>query len=170
MSTPFSVGDILVYPSYGIVEVKDREKTEVGDYKLEVYVLRTLERSTDIRVPVKNSDKVGLRRLVAHDKVENIYAILNEPGGQYETPWYERCRINEARIKGGVLEEIARVITDTYFLKDRGEQLNKKEVELQKEAEKLLVNELSYVEKRKKQEIRNQIKAIMKHKAAEERE
>lgn len=143
------------------MEIKDREKTEAGGQKLEVFCLETMDKRTTIRVPVKNSEAIGLRHLYPQEEIETVWDILRSPSEQDELAWYERCRINEARIKTGQLEEIAKVVRDLIILKDLP-QKNNKEVAIQKEADKLLVNELAYVEKHRKNDIRNKLKAIAK--------
>jgi CarD family transcriptional regulator len=160
----FSVGDILVYPAYGIVEIKQKESTEVAGSRVECYVLETLERRKSIKVPARSAEKSGLRRLFDAEELDRVYEVLKRPGGQYELPWYERFKVNEARLRSGDLLEVAAVVRDLWFIREV-KQKNSKEFPLQKEATNFLLSELAYIEKKRKGDILEKIKYLMKQKA-----
>lgn len=167
MSGHFSVGDILVYPNYGIVEVKEVQRLEAGGQKQEFFVLETLERKKSLKVPSKTAESSGLRRLATHKEIEEIMALLRTKGEQYGVEWYERCRVNEGRLKSGALPEVAKVVRDLWFITE-AHQKNSKEAPLFKDAYAFMLAEIAYVEKQKRTDLQERMKLLFKQKEKNE--
>lgn len=159
----FSTGDILVYPSYGIVELLERQRKEIAGHKMDVYVLQTHEKKQQIMVPAQTAEKSGLRRPIKKKLIDSIYKLLKEQPAQAKLDWYDRYRINEEKLRSGVLTSVAEVVRDLWHLREANEKNSKEWVQKQ-EAMNYLAGELAYVEKKRKSEILEKIDILMKEK------
>ena len=60
-ATEFKVGEHAVYPSHGIGKIVDIEKTTVLGQDFSCYLMHFEKEKLTIKVPIKNSEKIGLR-------------------------------------------------------------------------------------------------------------
>ena len=140
----FKVGDMAVYPTQGVGVIEAIESKEFVGEKHDFYVLRILDSDMTIMVPVNNTDSVGLRTLIAKERVAKVYDVLNDKSdlGQAIASWSRRQRGYNEKIKSGDLFEVAEVLRDLYQIKEEKELSygEKKVLEL---ARKLLVKEVA---------------------------
>ena len=65
----FQLGDMAVYPGYGVAEITGLEKKEFSGASQEFYVLRVLGKDMTVMVPKTNANSAGLRSIIATDKI-----------------------------------------------------------------------------------------------------
>jgi len=156
----FQIGEKAVYPGHGVAEVTGLEKRKISDSSMEFYVLRVLENSMKVMVPKHNADKVGLRRLVGEDQIQQVYEVLHRRDEEISTAtWNRRYREYMEKIKTGSLLEIASVLRDLYLLKS-DKELSFGERKMLDTARSLLVQELSIAKSIDEQTVTDEIEEI----------
>jgi CarD family transcriptional regulator len=140
----FKVGDNAVYPTQGVGVIEAIEAKEFSGEKHEFYVLRIVDSDMTIMVPVTNARLVGLRTLIAKDRVASVYDVLEEKreGVQAMASWSRRQREYNDKIKSGDLFEVAAVLRELYLIKE-GKDLSYGEKKVLDLARKLLVKEIA---------------------------
>ncbi|ALC14988.1 MAG TPA: CarD family transcriptional regulator [Deferrimonas sp.] len=140
----FKVGDKAVYPTQGVGVIEAIEAKEFSGEKHEFYVLRIVDSDMTIMVPVTNARLVGLRTLIAKDRVASVYDVLEEKreGVQAMASWSRRQREYNDKIKSGDLFEVAAVLRELYLIKE-GKDLSYGEKKVLDLARKLLVKEIA---------------------------
>ena len=68
----FKVGEVVVYPHHGAARIADIEQREMRGETLDYLVLQILHSDLEVRVPVKNSELVGVRARTRRAKHEAV--------------------------------------------------------------------------------------------------
>ena len=138
----FKVGDLAVYPAYGVAQVEGIETRELGGTMSTIYVLRVLETNMKVMVPITKVEQVGLRDLVDEEDVEAVYEILNTRELSVEqTTWNRRAREYTEKIRTGSIFEVAEVMRDLCLLRNT-KSLSFGEKRMLNTAQGLLLKEL----------------------------
>ena len=157
----YSKGDILIYPSCGLVEIKDRQKQKIDGSNVDFYFVQGIDKKTTMYVPVKSAAKVGLRRVTPEKQLDAIYATFKEPSQMEEMAWFERFKINEEKVKTGELKSYAEVIRDVHQIKGV-DPISTKEKQQLTMVWTLLINEIAYITKKKKSDLRKEIEKLLR--------
>jgi len=115
----FQIGDLAVYPAHGVGTIEAIESRTVNGQKQDFYILRVLESSMSIMIPVGNVDSVGLRDVIDKKEIPKIYDIIKakkEALNDNQT-WNRRYREYMDKIKTGSLYDVAEVFRDLSLLK-----------------------------------------------------
>jgi len=160
----FQVGDKLVYPSQGVSVVEQVGEEELAGQMFRCYHLRLLSTNSKVMVPVKNSDRVGLRPLSDAAEVASVMDRLRGSGGQDEHDWKDRYRANLDRIKTGDLNEIVDVLLCLAEVASR-KTLSFRERKMFDHARQLLVYEVAEVEGRDVDEVSREVDDIIRERA-----
>ncbi len=158
----FKVGDRAVYPTQGVGVIEAIEAREFGGEKNEFYVLRIVDSDMTIMVPVGNVRQVGLRTLIAQERIPSIYDVLEEKqedGGGAMASWSRRQRDYNEKIKSGDLFEVAHVLRELYLIKE-GKELSYGEKKVLDLARRLLVKELALAEGRDEDQVAARVERI----------
>jgi CarD family transcriptional regulator len=142
----FKIGDKAVYPTQGVGVIEAIEAKTFSGENRDFYILRIVDSDMTIMVPVANARIVGLRGLIAKDRISSVYDILEEKKkkGQIAS-WSRRQREYNEKIKSGDLFEVAEVLRELYLLKG-GKELSYGEKKVLDLARKLLVKEIALAE------------------------
>jgi CarD family transcriptional regulator len=124
----FQVGDKVVYPHHGAGTVVKKESREVLGEKREYLTIQILHNDMTVNVPCENADKVGLRRVIDEEMVEN---------------WNRRFKHNRDKMKTGDIFELAEVVRN-LSLRDHEKGLSTGEKQMFVKAKKILASELMY--------------------------
>ena len=117
-NSSFKIGDKAVYPAHGVGEVTAIENREISGSSQAFYILRILDNGMKIMIPTTNVRQVGLREVIAADKVETVFDILRQKDLSVDTTtWNRRYREYMEKIKTGSVYEVAEVLRDLYLLK-----------------------------------------------------
>ena len=139
----FKIGDKAVYPAQGVGVIEAIEAREFAGENLDFYILRIVDSDMKIMVPVSNVEQVGLRKLIAKDRVDSIYTVLEEKAtGQALASWSRRQREYNDKIRSGDLFEVAQVLRELYQIRE-GKELSYGEKKVLELARKLLVKEVA---------------------------
>jgi CarD family transcriptional regulator len=158
--TRFEVGDLAVYPAHGVARVEAIESRELGGQQSTFYVLRVLNNSMRVMVPVTKVEQVGLRCLVSEDEIEAVYEILRTRVLAVDrTTWNRRQREYTEKIRTGSIFEVAEVMRDLCLLRN-GKDLSFGERKMLDTARGLLLKELSVAREIDEAEIEAEFEAI----------
>ena len=156
----FNVGDLAVYPAHGVGLIEGIEEKSISGIEHIFYVIRILDNDMKIMVPRKNAEHIGLRKVISHSEVEQVYAILEKKDIEF-TPqtWNRRYREYMDKIKTGSIFDLATVLRDLYILQ-MDKPLSFGEKKMLDTAKGLLVKELSVAKDKKEEEITEGIESI----------
>lgn len=108
----FKIGDHAVYPSHGIGKVIDIEKTVVLGKDFSCYLMYFDKEKLTIKVPIENSEKIGLRKLVSKNEMEEVFNILRSGIKKMKGMWSRRAQEYETKINSGDIIALAEVLRD----------------------------------------------------------
>ena len=156
----FKLGDKAFYPAHGVGVVEGIESKEIAGSRLIFYILRILETDITIMVPTNNVEKVGLRKLISHKSIGEIYKILEDKKTCVDSQtWNRRYREYMGKIKTGSASELAWVLRDLCILKRR-KDLSFGERKMLDTARGLLVKEISVASGRDEKLVAAEIEGI----------
>ena len=159
-ASSFKIGDKAVYPAHGVGEVTAIENREISGSSQTFYILRILDNGMKIMIPTTNVRQVGLREVIAADKVETVFDILRQKDLSVDTTtWNRRYREYMEKIKTGSVYEVAEVLRDLYLLKT-DKDLSFCELKLLDQARGLLVKELAVARNCDEEEVEREFKNI----------
>lgn len=137
----FSVGDQVVHPMHGAGVIDGIVREKVAGVTQDYYVFKMPVGGLLLKIPIANSQAVGLRSVIPQAEAERLLSAL--PGLEVEQcgNWNKRYRDNLVRMKSGDLYEVARVIK---CLMTRGSRrgLSTGERKMLHSAKQILISEL----------------------------
>ncbi len=149
----FSIGDKIVYPSYGAGVINSIEEKEVLGERKKYYILNMVISQIDIMIPIDNINKLGIRHVIEKSHVEDVIKILKDEKGDMDEKWNKRFRDNMDKIKTGDIYEIAVVVRD-LMLQDGEKGLSTGEKKMLNDAKDMLISELTLVLEDEKDEVK----------------
>lgn len=157
----FKIGELAVYPIQGVGIIEAIEAKQVGTEQLDFYILRIVDSDMTIMVPVSNANLVGMRGLIAKDRIASIYTILEEKrmNGAAILSWSRRQREYNEKIKSGDLFEVAQVLRELYQIRE-GKELSYGEKKVLDLARKLLVKEIALAEGAREELVAERVEKI----------
>ncbi len=156
----FNVNDKVVYPAHGVGLIDSIEVRKVGGSEHRFYRILFPEAGMKIMVSVNQVQNVGLRKVVDHKTVEEVYGILADRNVVVDTQtWNRRFRDYSQKIKTGSVLEIAKVIRDLSALKT-DKELSFGERRMLDTAQGLLVKEISIAKSKSEEIIRAELQSI----------
>jgi CarD family transcriptional regulator len=159
----FKIGDLAVYPAQGVGIIEAIEAREISGEQHEFYVLRIVDSDMTIMVPVANANLVGMRCLIAKERIAAIYTILEEKrkNGTLAS-WSRRQREYQEKIKSGDLFEVAQVLRELYQIRE-GKELSYGEKKVLELARKLLIKEIALAQGENEDQIAERVEKIFLH-------
>lgn len=156
----FKVADKVVYPAHGVGVIDSIEIRKVGGTEQKFYRILFPEAGMKIMVSVSQVANVGLRKVVDHKTVDEVYGILRDRNVAVDTQtWNRRFRDYSQKIKTGSVLEIAKVIRDLSALKS-DKELSFGERRMLDTAQGLLVKEISIAKAKSEDVIRAELQSI----------
>lgn len=147
----FSIGDVVIYTTYGICKISDIIEMTLGGSNKQYYILHPLtESKTELTIPVDNPiTKIRLHALLSDSEINDL--IHEIPF--MEVYWIERDNDRKVKfgdiVKSGDRKETIRLIKciryHAHDIKDKGRKLHATDETAMKDAEKLILDEFSYV-------------------------
>ncbi len=108
----FKKGEYAVYPSHGIGKIIDVESTVVMNRDFSCYLMYFEKERLTIKVPVRNSEKIGLRPLVSKETMDEVFDILKSGIKKMKGMWSRRAQEYETKINSGDIMALAEVLRD----------------------------------------------------------
>ena len=165
----FKVGEVVVYPHHGAARIADIEQREMRGETLDYLVLQILHSDLEVRVPVKNSELVGVRDVVNEEGLQKVFSVLRETDVEEAGNWSRRYKANQERLASGDINKVAEVVRDLWR-RDQDRGLSAGEKRMLGKARTILVGELALakpVDEKKADTMMEEIDAtIERHRAA----
>lgn len=110
----YKVGDAVFYPAAGVGVIESEADMFLTGTMEPCFVIRILESSATIKVPVARMESNGIRRLLDGKKVKDLYKVLAGTGKNRSTAGnqLERCRELARKVNAGSCMEIGEVVRD----------------------------------------------------------
>ena len=142
----FQAGDKIVYPIYGTCTIKAVKEQEILGKNELCYILNIPRVSMEITVPVDKATKIGIRRLVKQDILEDILSSFNH--GDTDPIIFENQRhckeINKKKFISGNIQEGLEIIRD-LTRKGQVTKLSPDDITMLENARQIFVSELMEV-------------------------
>lgn len=164
----FTVGEVVVYPHHGAARIADIEQREMGGETLDYLVLHILQSDLQVRVPVKNTELVGVRDVVNEEGLRKVFSVLRETDVEEAGNWSRRYKANQERLASGDINKVAEVVRDLWR-RDQGKGLSAGEKRMLGKARQILVGELALatpVDEAKAEEMEKGLKEVIERQVA----
>ena len=156
----FKVGDKAVYPAQGVAEVVSIEEKDIAGQRQQFYVLRILDTSRKIMVPVAKAKSVGLRPPIGESEIREIFTILRKRNIAFDNQtWNRRYRGFMEKIKTGSVYDVAEVMRDLYRLRAE-KSLSFGERRMLETARTLIVKEIAVTRDKSEENIQAEIEEL----------
>jgi CarD family transcriptional regulator len=126
----------------GIIEAIE-EKEVLGESQL-YYVVNIVHRNIQVMVPIDKTAKVGMRRIVDPEKLDNVLTTFHDGETDTTIIGNQRHRANMFKIKSGDIYECAEVIRDLVRINNK-KKLGMTEKNLLDNARQILISEVVLV-------------------------
>jgi CarD family transcriptional regulator len=143
LSVSFDVGDKVVYPHHGAATIEKRETMVAFGEEREYLVLKLAYGDLILRVPVDNTDEVGLREVIIDEEVEEVFAVLRKKEARMPTNWSRRFKNHVEKLKSGDIYQVAEVVRN-LSLREKDKGLSAGEKRMLAKARQILVSELTF--------------------------
>ncbi len=161
----FKPGDLAVYPNYGVGKVVSIEQKKLGESEISCYVVSMVSSGSRVFVPIDSADQMGLRCVTEQKQATDVYRCFKTRNNDLlKMNWNKRYRYLQDKMKSGKADDVASVISDLLYLKNK-KGLSYGEDKLLNEAEDILATELSIAENVPKTEVISKIHKSFKTKA-----
>ena len=140
----FKVGEKLVYPNHGVTVVEQIGESAIMGAGDTYYHLRLLANNSRLMVPIRNTDRVGLRRLYQQKEIKGLISLLEERVQKTHSDWKGRYRENLEKMKTGRLEDVAEVLKNLNEVSKK-KSLSFREKKMYDRAKYLIVSEVAIV-------------------------
>jgi CarD family transcriptional regulator len=141
----FKVGDKVVYPNHGVALIEEIQKVAVGAHTVKCYCLRVAANRAVLKVPVNNTDTVGLRRVIDEKEAARLMRRLRDTDVATGNDWKERFQENADKMRTGDLRDVVEVMKSLTVLAQQKE-LSDRERRMLEKARYLIVSELAAAE------------------------
>ncbi len=156
----FSVGDLVVHPMHGAGIIDTIVRETVAGHTQEYYVFQMPLVGLLLKIPVANSEAIGIRAALSSEEVETLMQSIPAMEVDSDSNWNKRYRENMQRVKSGDLYEVARVIK-ALMVRDARRGLSTGERKMLRNARQIFVSEVGMTEKRPYSDVEEQIDHVM---------
>jgi len=154
----FKVGDKVIHNSYGLCEIAAIEMQDTYYGKQECYIIYMDE--TKIMIPVSHSEM--LRYPIKKEEVAKVLEVFGKLDGLPDgLPYKERIKVYAEKLISNDILKIAEVSRNLAFL-DTVDKLKGPEKNLFERINKILSDEISFVQNISKQEAQRLIHSALK--------
>jgi CarD family transcriptional regulator len=141
-----AIGEVVVYPAYGVGRISILEQRLVLGVKKEILVLELAE-GLSVTLPVDLADDL-LRPLLSEADIVQVQETLREDQALSADGWLKRQKDVRAKVVGGDPSELAEVVRNgarrDRGLKGTGPRLSPSERDLYLRARRLLSGEIAW--------------------------
>ena len=140
------VGDLVVYPIYGVGEVENFDTYEVDGSSQDFILINFKQDKMKLRIPRIKASNSGLRKLSNKNRLSKALEILAEKPSVKKDMWIKRAKEYEKNINSGDPVSIAEVVRDLHKKDDSLEQQSYSERQIYLTALNRLSNEYAAVQ------------------------
>ena len=149
---PFKEGEQVVYPLQGVGEIRSIEEREFKGEQIPYYIIYLEVSDMTVMVPVHKAEELGIRAIVPQKQAKQALQLIGEEFDPVPADWKVRYQMNLDLLKQGSVTDIATVVRTLYH-RSRVKELPILERKLFDSALKLLVDEIAFSLKKKKDEV-----------------
>jgi CarD family transcriptional regulator len=169
-TSTFRVGDKIIHPSHGagvVTEIK--ELGFFGRQSKPYYSIELLsEPGTVVMVPVKDADRVGLRRPMSSSQLRKLWHRLREEPNELPSDHKERYSVVRTAIEDGDVFQIAEVLRDLWWKDYNVRKLTTEGKRLYAKGMRLLASEVAAIQNSDLTEAEARISETLDEQAEEE--
>ena len=140
------VGDLVVYPIYGVGEVENFDSYEVDGSSQDFILINFKQDKMKLRIPKIKAASSGLRKLSNKNRLSKALEVLAEKPSVKKDMWIKRAKEYEKNINSGDPVLIAEVVRDLHKKDDSLEQQSYSERQIYLTALNRLSNEYAAVQ------------------------
>ena len=152
----FKIGDKAIYPSHGVIKIKNIEAKEVCGTPMNFYVLEIMSSGATLMVPTEASERAGMRTLITKEDIGKLFDTLKGSRNAVNEKWSRRFRKFSEKLRSGSAIEIAEVLKDLWSVQDT-QELSYGEKKLMGKAYNLIASEISAASEQTIEETSKQI-------------
>src|SRR5262244_195297 len=115
----------------------------VGDQDREYLTIQILHNDMTVTIPLDSAERVGLRKVIGEETVEEVLTVLQGDGTKMPKNWNRRFKHNRDKMKTGDIFEMAEVVRN-LAQRDHEKGLSTGEKQMFVKAKKILASELMY--------------------------
>ncbi len=141
----YQIGDKIVHPMHGAGVIESIVEEKIGGKQIPFYVFKMPISGLTLKIPVANSDMIGIRSVSSMEDIEGIIQKIPGLGIDMTANWNHRYRENMERIKSGDLLEVAGVIK-ALMHRDNQRGLSNGERKMLHSAKQILISEIVLAE------------------------
>ena len=139
------VGDLVVYPIYGVGEVENFDSYEVDGSSQDFILINFKQDKMKLRIPKIKASSSGLRKLSNKNRLSKALEVLAEQPSIKKDMWIKRAKEYEKNINSGDPVLIAEVVRDLHKKDDSLEQQSYSERQLFEKAYDRILTEFQIV-------------------------
>ena len=140
------VGDLVVYPIYGVGEVENFDTYEVDGSSQDFILINFKQDKMKLRITKIKASSSGLRKLSNKNRLSKALEVLAEKPSVKKDMWIKRAKEYEKNINSGDPVLIAEVVRDLHKKDDSFEQQSYSERQIYLTALNRLSNEYAAVQ------------------------
>jgi CarD family transcriptional regulator len=158
----FSIGDKVVYPGYGVGEVKSAEEREFNDRKelFLVLVFTDTENISKVMIPTSSISEIGLREPSSAKIVREAFDFLKNGTPEVFLTWKDRFTAHTIMVAKGDLISISRVLK-SLFIQNKKKPLSFREKKMYQRCLLLMSSEAALVKNLSREKIEAEIQAAL---------
>jgi CarD family transcriptional regulator len=140
----FSVGDKVVHPHHGPGWVAGIESRELLDGTKRYYVIEVPGQRLTVHIPVGKAHEVGVRLAMSQSRLPRVLSLLRGKPHPLSEDYKERQEQICTQLKTGRVMQLARVVRDLTWHRERA-RLTKTDSDNLKQGRELLAAEMALV-------------------------
>ncbi|MCP2032954.1 CarD family transcriptional regulator [Okibacterium sp. HSC-33S16] len=142
----FTVGETLVYPHHGAVTITEISTRLIKGVEKKVMTLSAHTSELVIKLPIDNTELVGVRDVIDAAGVQAVSDVLREPFVEEPGNWSRRYKANQEKMASGSVYRVAEVVRDLWR-RDQDHGVSAGEKRLLMKARQILESELALAQK-----------------------
>lgn len=156
----FRIGDLVAHPMHGAGVIDAIVQEKVAGNTEEYYVFKMPVGGLLLKIPVANSETIGLRAIISPEEAEELIAAIPALEVENNTNWNKRYQENLQRLKSGDLKEVSRVIKG-LMTRDTRRGLSTGERKMLQTAKRILISEIVLTQHAEYEDVEARIECAM---------
>ena len=161
----FRIGDLVAHPMHGAGVIDAIVQEKVAGSTQEYYVFKMPVGGLLLKIPVANSESIGLRTIITPEEAEALIAGIPSLEVESSANWNKRYQENLQRLKSGDLREVSRVIKG-LMTRDTRRGLSTGERKMLQTAKRILISEIVLTEHGDYENVESRVDRAMTQEAA----
>ena len=161
----FRIGDLVAHPMHGAGVIDAIVQEKVAGSTQEYYVFKMPVGGLLLKIPVANSETIGLRTIITQEEAEALIAGIHLLEVESSANWNKRYQENLQRLKSGDLREVSRVIKG-LMIRDTRRGLSTGERKMLQTAKRILISEIVLTEQADYENVESRLDRAMTQEAA----